>query len=319
MNTRLQVEHPVTEEHHRPRPGRAAARGRRRRPPGRRTACRRRLRRSRPGSTPRTRRRTGSRRPARCIASTSPRPRDRIRDARGAHRNPAGLRHRRRLGGVDPLRPDAGQGDLLRPDPAARRRWSGRRAGAGTGARPAHQPRPAGERAAASGVPGRRHRHRVLRHARPGGLAAPLADDAVVRLSAVAAALADAAHNRGHRHRARPLPSGWRNLASGSQAKAYLDDAGERASRRIPVRPHRIDAAGRRRRSTLVSATPDDVVLADDHGVRRRFAVARYGAQIQTSTSTRPWARCTCSRSRASPSRARPSKRARWSHPCPAP
>src|SRR5262249_24118970 len=54
-------------------------------------------------------------------------------------------------------------------------------------------------------------------------LSAPLADAATVRLSAVAAALADAAHNRATAAVFGSIPSGWRNLASGCQVKTYRD------------------------------------------------------------------------------------------------
>ena len=54
-------------------------------------------------------------------------------------------------------------------------------------------------------------------------LSAPLADAAVVRLSVIAAALADAAHNRALAPVLGSLPSGWRNLASGYQVKSYRD------------------------------------------------------------------------------------------------
>src|SRR6201991_4707832 len=57
-------------------------------------------------------------------------------------------------------------------------------------------------------------------------LSAPLVDDAVVRLSAIAAALADAAGNRATATVLGSIPSGWRNLASGYQAKTYADDDG---------------------------------------------------------------------------------------------
>ena len=86
----------------------------------------------------------------------------------GARDGPPRQRHRRRLDGVDLLRPDAGQGHLVRPDPAAGRRRARRCAGPRPHSRRAHQPRPARQRAAASGVRRRCHRHRVLRHPRPG-------------------------------------------------------------------------------------------------------------------------------------------------------
>ncbi len=58
-------------------------------------------------------------------------------------------------------------------------------------------------------------------------LAAPLADACAVALSAVAAALADAARNRQTATVFAAAPSGWRNLASGYQTKQYRDTAGE--------------------------------------------------------------------------------------------
>ena len=109
-------------------------------------------------------------------------------------------------------------------------------------------------------------------------LAAPLADDAAVRLAAVAAALADAADNRAHAIVLGSLPSGWRNLASGYQVKTYVDDAG--AEHRIEYRFSRTGLVLAGDESVhLVSAAADQVVLADDNGVARRFAVKRYGAE----------------------------------------
>ena len=58
-------------------------------------------------------------------------------------------------------------------------------------------------------------------------LAAPLVDDDDVRLSAIAAALADAALNRSTATVLAEIPSGWRNLASGYQVKTYVDDGGD--------------------------------------------------------------------------------------------
>ena len=112
-------------------------------------------------------------------------------------------------------------------------------------------------------------------------LAAPLADDAAVRLSAVAAALADAAGNRATARAAGvlgSLPSGWRNLASGYQAKTYLDDAG--AEHRIQYRFARTGLVLPADEGVhLVSSSADEVVLADANGVAHRFAVKHYGAE----------------------------------------
>ncbi|WP_029110098.1 biotin carboxylase N-terminal domain-containing protein [Mycobacterium sp. URHD0025] len=109
-------------------------------------------------------------------------------------------------------------------------------------------------------------------------LAAPLADAGAVTLSAIAAALADAAHNRASAKVFAAAPSGWRNLASGYQSRTYRDAAGDD----VPVR-YRFTRTGVELPDddgvSLVSATPDRVVLAVN-GVDRSFDVAWYGDQV---------------------------------------
>jgi len=106
-------------------------------------------------------------------------------------------------------------------------------------------------------------------------LSAPLVDDAVIRLSAIAAALADAAGNRATAAVLGSIPSGWRNLASGYQVKSYADDHG--VEHRVEYRFTRTGLLLPADESIqLVSVTANEVVLADDHGVARSFAVKRY-------------------------------------------
>jgi propionyl-CoA carboxylase alpha chain len=110
-------------------------------------------------------------------------------------------------------------------------------------------------------------------------LSAPLTDPAAVRLSAVAAAVADAAHNRSAARVMRSVPSGWRNLASGYQVKTFADDAGD--EHRIEYRFTRSGLLLPADESVhLMSCTADHVDLADESGVARRFTVARYGADL---------------------------------------
>ncbi|WP_409436628.1 acetyl/propionyl/methylcrotonyl-CoA carboxylase subunit alpha [Mycobacterium sp. SMC-14] len=109
-------------------------------------------------------------------------------------------------------------------------------------------------------------------------LSAPLADAATVQASAIAAALADAAHNRATAQAFGSIPGGWRNLASGFQSKAYLDDAG--TEHRIEYRFTRTGLIVNGAEVTLISSTPDEVVLADPAGVARTFTVARYGSDV---------------------------------------
>ncbi|HEY7051811.1 MAG TPA: biotin carboxylase N-terminal domain-containing protein [Mycobacterium sp.] len=116
-------------------------------------------------------------------------------------------------------------------------------------------------------------------------LSRPLADADTVRWSALAAALADAAHNRSTATVFAAIPSGWRSLASGYQVKTYTDGSGsehvvryrfDRGALRVP------DHDG-----TLVSATSDNVVLRVN-GVDRPFAVARYGDSVYVDSPCGP-------------------------------
>ncbi|HEY1840772.1 MAG TPA: biotin carboxylase N-terminal domain-containing protein, partial [Mycobacterium sp.] len=109
-------------------------------------------------------------------------------------------------------------------------------------------------------------------------LSAPLAGKDVIRLSAIAAALADAADNRAAATVLGSIPSGWRNLSSGYQVKTYVDDAG--TEHRVEYRFTRTGLLLPSDESIrLVSASAHEVVLADDNGVARSFAVRRYGAE----------------------------------------
>jgi acetyl/propionyl-CoA carboxylase alpha subunit len=111
-----------------------------------------------------------------------------------------------------------------------------------------------------------------------GELAAPLAERSAARLSAAAAALAEAAENRGTARVLGGLPSGWRNLASGFQTKRYLDAAGDEHEIRYRFGRGTLELAGHEN-TGLVSSTPDRVVLTVD-GVERAFDVARYGDDV---------------------------------------
>jgi propionyl-CoA carboxylase alpha chain len=118
-------------------------------------------------------------------------------------------------------------------------------------------------------------------------LAAPLTDTEDIRLFAIAAALADAVHNRSTATVFGSIPSGWRNVASGYQVKTYLDDDGEQ---------HRIEYRFTRGRlvlpadesTHLVSASADEVVLSDGNGVARSFAVVRHGQDVYVDSARGP-------------------------------
>jgi propionyl-CoA carboxylase alpha chain len=122
------------------------------------------------------------------------------------------------------------------------------------------------------------------------GLAAPLTDAEDIRLSAIAAALADAVHNRSTAATSGVLgsiPSGWRNVASGYQVKIYLDDDG--VQHRIEYRFTRGGLVLPNDESThLVSASADEVVLSDGNGVAGSFAVARHDQNVYVDSARGP-------------------------------
>ncbi|HEY3995069.1 MAG TPA: biotin carboxylase N-terminal domain-containing protein [Mycobacterium sp.] len=118
-------------------------------------------------------------------------------------------------------------------------------------------------------------------------LSTPLADTTTVRWSAVAAALADAAHNRARAKVLGPVPSGWRNLSSGYHVKTYRDD--NDTEHRIEYRFTRTGLVFAHDESIeLIAATPDQVVLADANGVACGFAIARYGDDIYVDSARGP-------------------------------
>jgi propionyl-CoA carboxylase alpha chain len=102
-------------------------------------------------------------------------------------------------------------------------------------------------------------------------LAAPLAGEEAVRLSALAAALAQAAANRSAARVLGRVPSGWRNVVAQPQVRTYSADGTEHEVRYRLTRDGLAGPEG----VALVSATPDEVVL-DVAGLRRRFEVAAY-------------------------------------------
>jgi propionyl-CoA carboxylase alpha chain len=103
-------------------------------------------------------------------------------------------------------------------------------------------------------------------------LAAPLATVDTERVSALAAALADAAGNRASATTQSRLPSGWRNVRSAGQRKVFT--ASDREYEVVySLTRDGLKADGYE--AELVTAEPGRVVL-DVAGVRRTFDVARH-------------------------------------------
>ena len=119
----------------------------------------------------------------------------------------------------------------------------------------------------------------------PGPLARPLADERAEALSALAAALSEAAANRRTARVLGGLPSGWRNLPSQPQRKAFtgLLGAHEVAYRLTRDGLHAEGFEDVR----LVSAEPGEVVLEAD-GVRHALLVARYGERVEVDSALGP-------------------------------
>jgi propionyl-CoA carboxylase alpha chain len=121
-------------------------------------------------------------------------------------------------------------------------------------------------------------------------LAAPLAGADEEQLSIVAAAFAEAAANRARAGVVAGVPSGWRNLPSQAQRKSYESRA--TGTHDIDYRFTRggVEVVGYDGLE-LISAAPDQVVLAvpGAHGpVRRQFAVARYDDLVYVDSALGP-------------------------------
>jgi propionyl-CoA carboxylase alpha chain len=114
-----------------------------------------------------------------------------------------------------------------------------------------------------------------------GALAAPLADGAAAELSALAAALAGAAARQRDAGVLGGLPPGWRNVPSQLQRVRYTGhDVGYRIDRGGLVVEGRDDVR-------LVSMRPDRVEL-EVAGVRRAFDVADYGGLVCVDSALGP-------------------------------
>ena len=106
-------------------------------------------------------------------------------------------------------------------------------------------------------------------------------------LAAVAAALADAAHERVSAPVGASLPGGWRNIPSQAQQRTYAarDDTIDVAYRwgrhGLTVDSPRIEGL------SVVSATPDEVVV-DLAGVTQRLRVQRAGDAVHVSAPDGP-------------------------------
>ncbi|MBW0275758.1 acetyl/propionyl-CoA carboxylase subuit alpha [Nocardia sp. MH4] len=122
-------------------------------------------------------------------------------------------------------------------------------------------------------------------------LSAPLVSEADEALSIVAAALADAALAHTTNRFAKLAPSGWRNLASQPQRKSYESrTSGTHEVRYRFTRAGGIEVDGHDGLE-LISVAPERVVLAvpGERGpVRRQFEIARYGDLVAVDSPLGP-------------------------------
>jgi len=116
-------------------------------------------------------------------------------------------------------------------------------------------------------------------------LSEPLASPDAEEVSAIAAALAASAAERSAATVNAGLPSGWRNLPSHPQIRRFAAGHDEHEVRyRITRDGVRVDGRDDIR---VVAYTPDRVTL-DVDGVRRRLSVARYDATVHVDSSLGP-------------------------------
>ncbi len=117
-------------------------------------------------------------------------------------------------------------------------------------------------------------------------LSQPLAGPEVEEVSALAAALADAAAKRATAAVGGRLPSGWRNVVSQPQCKRFQSPSGAEYAVSYRLTRNGLVADGHEN-VTLVSSTPEQVRL-DVDGVQHTFDVARYGSLVCVDSSLGP-------------------------------
>ncbi|WP_067702396.1 acetyl/propionyl/methylcrotonyl-CoA carboxylase subunit alpha [Nocardia jejuensis] len=121
-------------------------------------------------------------------------------------------------------------------------------------------------------------------------LSAPLVSENDEKLSIVAAALADAAANRRTARIGRGLPSGWRNLPSQPQSKSYDSRLSGKHEVRYTIGRDGLAVEGFDGLE-LLDATPDSVSLSvpgERGAVRRTFRIARYGDLVAVDSPLGP-------------------------------
>jgi acetyl/propionyl-CoA carboxylase alpha subunit len=114
----------------------------------------------------------------------------------------------------------------------------------------------------------------------PAILGAPRAGAATRRVHAVAAALAGQAERRSHAPVLREMPSGWRNNPSEPQTAAFVTpDGGVEVAYRFDRagRCTFVSVEGEERGDIVVDGISPDTVVLGVGGVRRRYEVARSG------------------------------------------
>ncbi|MEV6770508.1 biotin carboxylase N-terminal domain-containing protein [Nocardia sp. NPDC051030] len=121
-------------------------------------------------------------------------------------------------------------------------------------------------------------------------LSAPLVSDDDEKLAIVAAALSDSAANRAKAKVSAGIPTGWRNLPSVAQTKSYESRISGKHEVRYRITRTGLDIEGLDGLE-LVEATPDSVILLvpwERGRVRRRFEIARYGDLVAVDSPLGP-------------------------------